>query len=134
MQLSIRNLTIITTRLFRYLRRLVKQFSLQFSVTLVHSLLQRKISVEKQIMRKIGPSSMMKLLASYPASSKIGLIGSVSMLKLHIVVKIASVSMMSKLVSFIIAIMILEALRGKLTEKRTVNMIICSVLIRPQRN
>ena len=134
MQLSIRNLTIITTRLFRYLRRLVKQFSLQFSVTFVQSLLQRKISVEKQTMRKIGPSSIMKLLDSYPASSKIGLIGSVSMLKFHIVVKIASVSIMSKLVSFIIAIIIFEALRGKLTEKRTVNMIICSVLIRPQRN
>ena len=92
------------------------------------------MSVEKQIMRKIGPSSMMKLLDSYPASSKMWLIGSVSILKPHIAVKIASVSMMSKLVSFIIAIMILEALRGKLTEKRTVNMIICSVLIRPQRN
>ena len=77
---------------------------------------------------------MIKLLDSYPASSKIGLIESVSTLKFHIAVKIDSVSIMSKFVSFMIAIIIFDAFKGKLQENRTVNMIICSVLIKPQRN
>ena len=42
--------------------------------------------------------------------------------------------MMSKLVSFMIAIIILEQLVGKSTVNKTVNMIIYSVLIRPHRN
>ena len=60
--------------------------------------------------------------------------GAASILKVHMAFKIVSVSITSKLVSFIIAIMIYEQLSGNEIENKTVNMIICRVLIKPQRN
>ena len=53
-----------------------------------------------------------------------GDIGPASTLKVQILLKSISVSIMSKFVNFMIAIMILWQFKGKSTVKRTVNMII----------
>ena len=97
------------------------------------SCLRSHSSVETMITKNRRPRPSMKFDVSYPASSKFSLIGSGSALKENKLLIKSSGLMMSKFVKCMISSIILLQFCGMFPANRTVNTLICKVLIRPQR-